>query len=302
MDYSNIPFQNIEKICKRTEFVDGIYCGKCILKRYRSPQVKISKEIEKFIYPYQVMLIETQDKMQIEGKKISSFRIIFTISGCGKLVYEGREYLIPKGCGCYINCKIPYKLSSVSNNWNYTILDFIGKIAEDIYNARFIGNNQFSYMQFPDFEERQYLVIQHFQNEEDLFNYDLSCHAYLLLTKLLHAVKIKDEKSSTIIMQIISYMQKHFAQSIKIEEIAMKYHFSPSHFRRIFYNYMQISPQEYLMQLRINYAKGLLKNENKNINDVAQECGFHTTSYFIKTFKRRVGMTPLRYRQEQKST
>ena len=92
-------------------------------------------------------------------------------------------------------------------------------------------------------------------------------------------------------------MYLHYAnESISISEIARENKLSDAHFRRLFTQYMGVSPQKYLINLKINRAKELLAI-GLSIADVAEQSGFTDFCYFSRIFKNYTGMTPVKYRK-----
>ncbi len=65
----------------------------------------------------------------------------------------------------------------------------------------------------------------------------------------------------------------------------------------LFRNMKQITPKEYLTQLRMKKARALLRNTALSVKDIAEQVGYLDTSSFIRRFKTYIGMTPLQYRQ-----
>ena len=80
---------------------------------------------------------------------------------------------------------------------------------------------------------------------------------------------------------------------------------SASHFQRQFKQYFGISPIRYLQSLRVDRAKGLIK-QNLSMTKVAYQTGFYDQSHFNKYFKLLTGMGPSQYqaiiRQEMGET
>jgi transcriptional regulator GlxA family with amidase domain len=64
-----------------------------------------------------------------------------------------------------------------------------------------------------------------------------------------------------------------------------------------FKDVMNCSIMEYVMRIRLNKAKGLLRNTNKSIEEVAFECGFSSANYFGLIFKKEIGLSPLNYKK-----
>ena len=80
------------------------------------------------------------------------------------------------------------------------------------------------------------------------------------------------------------------------KELAAKTHCTPRHFSRLFKEFNGVSPQSFVMNVRIEAAKGLLYSSNYTIGHIAETVGFCDIYYFSRQFKRRVGMTPSQYR------
>lgn len=54
---------------------------------------------------------------------------------------------------------------------------------------------------------------------------------------------------------------------------------------------------DFITLQRINRAKYLLIQTNKNLSEICQEIGLNDTSYFCKLFKRKAGYSPVQYRK-----
>ncbi len=94
----------------------------------------------------------------------------------------------------------------------------------------------------------------------------------------------------------ISFIHEHFADDIRIEDITKHIFISRSELFRSFQHYMNQSPIEYLVEYRLAQAANLLMKTTKPITRIAIECGFSGASYFGKAFKKKYGLTPLKFR------
>ena len=100
------------------------------------------------------------------------------------------------------------------------------------------------------------------------------------------------------IRDVLEYVSVHYAEHIRLQDLANRARMSVSTFQRIFTSLMNEPPSCYLTRTRVNAAKILLGTTDKLISDIATETGFFDQSHFIKTFKHVVGLTPARYRQQ----
>ena len=96
---------------------------------------------------------------------------------------------------------------------------------------------------------------------------------------------------------ICRYMQKHYTENLTIEDLAEKIHLNKSYFIRKFKSKFGVSPYKYLLDIKLNNAKILLKDTNLSIEEIATLSGFYSSSYFSSIFKREFEITPGNYRK-----
>lgn len=97
--------------------------------------------------------------------------------------------------------------------------------------------------------------------------------------------------------QALGYMSRHYASRITLAETAAYVHLNSAYFSSVFKQNAGISFKEYLNRIRMEESKILLRNSNYEIIDIAITTGFEDQSYFTKTFKKYVGVTPGQFRQ-----
>lgn len=73
---------------------------------------------------------------------------------------------------------------------------------------------------------------------------------------------------------------------------------TPEHICRSFRKHLNMSPTSYINAKRLNYAANLLKHSDKEILDIAYECGFHSPSHFYHLFKKEYQLSPLKYKNQ----
>lgn len=94
------------------------------------------------------------------------------------------------------------------------------------------------------------------------------------------------------LQQITDYIMEHLGDSLLLGAIAKEAGMSKYHFSRLFKQSTGLSPYQYVIQCRINYAKILLSQGQLKISEVAELVGFTDQSQFTRHFKRLVGVTP----------
>lgn len=99
--------------------------------------------------------------------------------------------------------------------------------------------------------------------------------------------------------KIVTYIQNNIDRDIRLAEMAKVMDMNSSYFCRIFQQEIGISPHQFILQLRIEKAKQMLKqNAETSILDIAVSCGFSSQNILNRHFRKFVGTTPTQYRKE----
>ena len=98
----------------------------------------------------------------------------------------------------------------------------------------------------------------------------------------------------------VQFIRENFGKNLSVEELARSSHMSKRNFFRHFKATTGCSPQLFLRQVRIQKALELLEQSNKDIYEVAMECGFYDSSHFSRVFHREKGCTPRHYREQKR--
>ena len=111
-----------------------------------------------------------------------------------------------------------------------------------------------------------------------------------------------EKANESTIQYIISYMKEHLDEDISLERFADECHYNPNYLSVLFRQRMGIPFSVYQRNIRVERAVELLLNTSINVNSIAEQVGYHTTGYFIRTFRSIYGMAPGQYRRMKKRT
>lgn len=111
----------------------------------------------------------------------------------------------------------------------------------------------------------------------------------------------KKNRSGILTEQCKNYIAKHLYKSFTVEQMAAELNVNRSHMTRKFKAQTGKSVQEYIVDERLRVAANLLKFSNKSVGLVAEYMQFHNYGRFSKYFKEKYGMTPLKYRELNKT-
>lgn len=105
-------------------------------------------------------------------------------------------------------------------------------------------------------------------------------------------------KNYTRIRILVSFIHTNYSQPISSGDIAASAHISQTECVRCFQTCLGESPYQYLIKYRLHMSTSLLVSTDKSITEIAMHVGFHSTSSYIRYFKKNYEMTPAQYRRK----
>ncbi len=107
-------------------------------------------------------------------------------------------------------------------------------------------------------------------------------------------------KSVTMIDKINYYIHEHYAEELGRNEIAASFYLTPEYLAKLYKKRTGMSLKDYINEYRIEKAKEYLRQDEKNVSDIADLVGFPNFSYFSTIFKKITGTTPMEYKKSCK--
>ena len=124
------------------------------------------------------------------------------------------------------------------------------------------------------------------------------CHMISLLQIFLFDNDKQSSQNKTL-DSIIAFIEKNFMSNISLADIAHACSCSESTICHLFKQHTGVSTQKYILNLRIEQAKKLLKTSSLPITNIALMSGFGNSNYFSYIFKKEVGKAPTEYRKKK---
>lgn len=90
----------------------------------------------------------------------------------------------------------------------------------------------------------------------------------------------------------ISYIRLNYQTEISITDVAAYTGIGERYLRKLFAQYLNLSPLDYLNQIRINKSIELLRNTEMSVKEICFICGFQSPQYFSRIFKQHMGISP----------
>lgn len=102
---------------------------------------------------------------------------------------------------------------------------------------------------------------------------------------------------NTVEKEMVSYIQQNYTGKILLREFGEQFHLSEKYISRYFKDHFHITLSQYVTYLRLEHAKQMLQETNISVTEVAMQSGYQNISYFIRSFKKTYGVSPLKYRK-----
>jgi AraC family L-rhamnose operon transcriptional activator RhaR len=102
--------------------------------------------------------------------------------------------------------------------------------------------------------------------------------------------------------QVLRYLRHNCTQPIDLDEVADRFGYSPRNLRRVFSVATATTPHSYLVKLRLARAMRALRTTQDTVTEIALASGFNDSNYFACCFKKLIGTSPARYRQDPSRT
>jgi len=100
------------------------------------------------------------------------------------------------------------------------------------------------------------------------------------------------------IQSAMDVMARDYCEKISIQALADSCDLSLRQFERKFKNYFNLTPQQFIIKMRICDACALLRDRSQALGDIAIDLGFYDQSSFTVQFKKAMGLTPLQYQKQ----
>ena len=124
--------------------------------------------------------------------------------------------------------------------------------------------------------------------------------AFSLFYRLLHKI-LQPQPARSRLTPVLTYIDSHFSDaSLTNAQLAAQLGISEVYLRRLFLEELNTTPKQYILEKRIAEAKQRLRNTTSGVTQIGEQCGFSGVYHFCRAFKKRVGITPTQYAEQNR--
>ena len=138
-------------------------------------------------------------------------------------------------------------------------------------------------------------ILECWDSKKVGYRHDCTAILYNILAECHRQVQLP-HSADTRINRSVEYLQMHYRNSdLTIREIAAQSFISEVHFRKLFKEKFGMSPQKYIVQLRMKYAIDMMSAGIFTLNEIAFMSGYNDYKYFSSSFRKYKGVSPAEY-------
>lgn len=246
--------------------------------------------------------------------------LIFFNTGKASIYLNGKLYHAKKDDLVIINSREAHYIESYDEFTEYTVIQFDPEMLQMRstvfalkYMIPFLGpdkkyprlfNDEFK---LPDIKERVNYIYKEHTNQEYAYELAVQGNIIMLFLDIVRAwhkcgIDIKSDnyikdKDLEWLNKAMSFMEDNYDQEISARDVSevclMSYNYFTTRFKKL----LGCSFSSHLNQVRLRHAEYALIATNKSVTEIAYDCGFSSTSYFISMFSKNKNFTPQNYRK-----
>ena len=242
------------------------------------------------------------------GPRVRPYQLIhFVLSGHGSLSIDGRQFEVSAGDAFLIPAaQVSYYEAAQDDPWSYAWVNFLG-IQSQTYLRQIMAATEEGYV-IRDLPTEKYraAIFELLSFQEDTTSSFLAVNSILLrMISFLFAdidFHEPDWGQSHAADEIRFYLDMNYSKKLKLKEAAAHLGYHPHYLTRIFKERFGITPKQYLTDLKLKKACGLLCSTELPVAVVAESLGFEDALAFSRLFRREYGVSPSNYRKQSAST
>lgn len=285
--------------------------------------LKDSSEIVHYNNPSLPIYVKKSDLTSFPNKEAlchwhSDIELLMPVKGHISYKINGQTFFISEGEAIFVNSKqMHYGFSADQTNCDYICIVFDPKTLfplssiQSFYVEPILECNQNATRITAD-NEYGHRLLEVIQQLYDLYEPNSSAiemkamsYLYQIWESLYFYLKpfLLQEISSfdsnlPVLKKMLLFIYQNYDNKFSLKDIADSGMIGKSKCCKIFKQYLNRSPNEYVISYRIERCMQLLLDPKLNITDIAYTCGFSNPSYFSETFLKHKGCTPSEYRSK----
>lgn len=239
-------------------------------------------------------------KYRVARQNYESYLLLYVQRGSGYFWIDSVRTAVAEGSLVLLDCYKPHRYGT-DTGWDILWCHFSGAGAQGYYEMVQRSRSQIIHPHMPSSAIRALeKMFRMFHHERQVSEAMINRHLVCALTEFLTNNSTADSQRSDArdFEDVFSYIAQHLDQPISLQDLADQAALSPYYFCRVFREETGFTPNQYLINARVNAAKFFLRTTDLPNKAIIARCGFNSESGFCTVFKRLTGKTPHQYRKD----
>ena len=216
-------------------------------------------------------------------------------AGTGVMHVGDNLFELKEGTLFFFFPAVPYTITA-DEDFRYIYISFMGQGVSPLFEKLGIVLNH------PVFQGFSHLIdlwmssiVRVTQINANILTESVLLHTLSYISRSTNCVE-NNKNSENLLPMIVDYVDTHYREnSITLRSVADMFSYTEKYLSRFFKTRMGIGFNEYVNELRLQYARQLISEGLVTVSKIAQHCGFGDPLYFSKVFKKKTGMSPREY-------
>ena len=209
-----------------------------------------------------------------------------------------------KACIAFDKVLLEKSKRSQKSQQDYCPFGLLNIVSPIFYNENILGYLFFGQMKtaldFPVDQLQPDALLETYYDALETFSLaqsqSIANLAQILIGHILTEKMLKPD-TGEIVTKAVTFIQSNLEQDLSIKQISQSINVSKSVLYKKFRDRFGCTVGEYINKKRVEQARKLLNTTSFSMEEISQQCGFSSASYFTKIFKRYTGITPLKFKK-----
>ncbi len=215
---------------------------------------------------------------------------VYTILGSGLIRYDELEFTVSRGDYVFMRPTENFSYQCEQDVWHFWWFEFPGPPPSSLGEGDIVYN-------IPANDFILALFEQSLVNSKN-GRWDIASSLFISAASLLNQAYLS--KDSSKYAKIVRLAEQYIRENLRtatVAELCTYLQMNDRTVRNLFYRTREISPKQFICNIRLDTARQMLENTLLPIEDIAQQLGFSSQFHLSRSFKERFGLPPLRYRK-----
>ena len=236
----------------------------------------------------------------------AQFLFQYTLRGSGTLKTDTDVHILQEETAFFLRmpCNDVYCFDEDRNKapWEFLYLIFCGNAAEQYYNYIFSRFGKVIPLPLVHPVIRALLELhEHAKQGRITSSFAADSMLFQFLCLLCSADSDPVHPPSQLVNSAIAYLDSNYPSQIALSQVAEYLGVSQSHFSREFIRHTGEQPIQYLTKLRLEKAAQMLMSTDQNLEYISSVCGFTSSNYFCKVFRKYMKIPPGEFRKQMQA-